>query len=137
MKIFRLVLIASLIFSINANAQLELLWQNDSSFKNPESVAYDKVNKCLYVSNFKRVPKNGEIYNEDYISKVDLNGKVLVKKYVTNLTQQVYAFPTTNGTSRVNQPSFLVKVVNFDPFTETEAKDNGPNSVLSIICPVI
>jgi hypothetical protein len=86
MKTIRLVLIASLIFSINADAQFELLWQNDSSFKNPESVAYDKVNKCLYVSNFNKVPKDGEIYNEDYISKVDLNGKVLVKKYVTNLT---------------------------------------------------
>jgi hypothetical protein len=82
----RLIFLFFVISSAVANSQLQLVWNNDSSFRNPESAAFDKINNCLYVSNFNKVPKDCEIYNDDYVSKVNLNGKVLVNKFVDNLT---------------------------------------------------
>jgi DNA-binding beta-propeller fold protein YncE len=82
----RLIIIFLLGTTLASYSQFQLIWLNDSSFKSPESVAYDANNKCLYVSNFNKVPGEGEMYNEDYISKVDLNGKVLVQKFIKNLT---------------------------------------------------
>lgn len=67
-------------------AQLTRIFESDTIFKGPESVAWDEMRNCLYVSNYNRFPRDGMIYNEDYITKIDLNGHILEKVLVNDLT---------------------------------------------------
>ena len=67
-------------------AQVTRIFESDTIFKGPESVAYDELRNCLYVSNYNRYPRDGMIYNEDYITKIDLNGHILEKVLVNELT---------------------------------------------------
>jgi DNA-binding beta-propeller fold protein YncE len=93
-----------------AVAQLSLVWENDTTFKAPESVVYDPVHKCLYVSNYHKYPNMGELYGVDYVSKIDVSGKIIVEKYVTGLTA-----PT--GLCLVNNKLYVVErmgIVAFD-----------------------
>ncbi len=71
---------------IPASAQLKKIWESDTIFKGPESVAYDENRNCLYISNYNRYPRDGMMYNEDCITKTDINGKILENKFVRGLT---------------------------------------------------
>jgi sugar lactone lactonase YvrE len=112
-------------FSFPAFNQLIKVWENDTDFKGPESIVYDKTSHCLYVSNYNRNPKNGENYNADCISKVDLNGELIEKEFAGNLT-----CPT--GLSIFNGKLYIVErfgIVQFDIGTgqvETRYRINGP-----------
>ncbi len=86
MKKLILLINVFILANIQAGAQLTKLWESDTIFKGPESVAYDEVRNCLYISNYNKYPKNGMIYNEDYITKIDLKGIILENKFVTHLT---------------------------------------------------
>ena len=85
-KVFIIILIFPALIYLKTNAQVTKVWESDTIFKGPESVAYDKTKNCLYISNFDRSPKDGMSYNDDYITKIDLDGNVLEKKFVENLT---------------------------------------------------
>ena len=78
------ILLASCILGLNAFAQhsLEKVWITDStSLRNPESVLYDSKSKTLFVSDIGEFDKQGV----GYLSKLDLNGKVTKKDWVTGL----------------------------------------------------
>ena len=60
-----------------AQHRLDKLWESDSvTLKNPESVLYDSKSNSLYVSSM----------NAGTIVRMDLNGKVIQKDWVTGLT---------------------------------------------------
>jgi sugar lactone lactonase YvrE len=69
-----------------AHAQLTKIWESDTIFKYPESVAYDGARNCLYISNYNQYPRDGMMYNEDFITKTDINGKIIEYKFVNGLT---------------------------------------------------
>jgi len=69
-----------------AFSQMTTIWEIDSICKGPECVVYDKGRNCLYVSNFGKFPGDGSNYNEDYITKIGIDGKVLDKNFIQNLT---------------------------------------------------
>jgi len=54
---------------------IEDAWEASSRLAAPESACYDPASDALYVSNF----------GADYISKLDLEGKVIERKWVTGL----------------------------------------------------
>ena len=58
-------------------------WETKQEFRVPESVLYDEARNILYVSNMngKSAEKNGQ----GFISKVSLDGKIEVLKWVTGL----------------------------------------------------
>ena len=74
------------ITSFRMVGQTTKIWEKDSLAYNPESIVYDKIRNCCYVSNFGKNPGNGMDYNMDYVSKFNLNGELLEKKAVPNLT---------------------------------------------------
>lgn len=89
MKIIQLFLFLVLLIPVLNDpvcAQLTKVWESDTIFKGPESVAYDDIRNCLYVSNYNRYPRDGMMYNEDFITKTDINGKVLENKFVNGLS---------------------------------------------------
>ncbi len=65
--------------SLFAQHSLEMLWQTDSVFKNPESVLYDAKSKILYVSNIGEFDKDAVVY----VSKIGSDGKITKKDRVT------------------------------------------------------
>lgn len=80
-------LILGLVFifiSLNAISQhaLEKIWESDSILKTPESVLFDAKSKILYVSNIGEFDKEGS----GFISKLDLNGNVVERNWVSDLT---------------------------------------------------
>ena len=115
----------AVVFFCPAFAQMTMVWNNDTAFLGPESVVYDGQNNCLYVSNFNRNPKNGDNYNEYYVSKADLKGTLIEKKFVGNLTS-----PT--GLCINNGKLYIVErfgIVQFDIETkrvETRYRITGP-----------
>ncbi len=72
--------------SCKSTGQTSLVWDKDYLAYNPESIVYDKARNCCYVSNFGENPSNGMTYNQDYVSKFNLEGELLEKKAVRNLT---------------------------------------------------
>ncbi|MBN2215250.1 MAG: hypothetical protein JW723_13515 [Bacteroidales bacterium] len=74
------------VLTLQTGAQLTRIRESDTIFKGPESVAYDAIRKCLYISNYNKYPRNGMMYNEDYITKTDLSGNVLENKLIGGLT---------------------------------------------------
>ena len=85
-QLFVLLFLLIPVFNSPVSAQLTKVWESDTIFKGPESVAYDEMRNCLYVSNFSRNPRDGMMYNEDFITKTDIKGKVLENKFVNGLT---------------------------------------------------
>ena len=84
-----LTIISALIFLLTgyaqnaSNVKADLLWKSEKVFDIPESVYYDKENNVLYVSNI-----NGNPIDQDdngYISKMSVDGEMLIKKWVTGL----------------------------------------------------
>ena len=74
------------LITLVSSGQTTLLWDRDNIAYNPESIVYDKVRDCCYVSNFGVNPSNSMNYNQDYVTKFNLKGEVLEKKLVPNLT---------------------------------------------------
>lgn len=67
----------------NVRLNLQLVWQSEAVFENPDSVLFDPTAKILIVSNV-----NGQPMKKDgsgYLSKVALNGTVLDLKWLTGL----------------------------------------------------
>jgi hypothetical protein len=83
-SLFFLLLIAAV--SCESMAQITLIWESDTIASNPESIVYDQTSDCCYVSNFGSNPADGMNYNEDFITKFDLKGEVLEKRFIQNLT---------------------------------------------------
>lgn len=61
---------------------LDKAWESESVLQTPESVLFDAKSKILYVANI------GDFNTEKsgFISKLDLNGKVLQRNWVSDLT---------------------------------------------------
>jgi hypothetical protein len=64
------------------------IWQTDAVFQTPESVVYDQKRQLLYIGNFN--DKGGfrnklDTLKDEFISKVDINGKLLKLKWIDQL----------------------------------------------------
>jgi DNA-binding beta-propeller fold protein YncE len=80
-------LIQSLSFS-QTNIRLSKLWEVDSVLMTPESVVFDSLRNCLYVSNFNDkggFRSNTDTIFDECISRVDLEGNVTQLSWVDNL----------------------------------------------------
>jgi len=75
-----IVLLASNLF---AQHSLDKLWQSDTILKTPESILYDAGAGILYASNMNST--NGSKKESGFISKVDLNGKMIKSDFITGL----------------------------------------------------
>ena len=71
---------------------IEKVWEISEGLEFPESVVYDKETNLLYVSNYKRFVRNGSSYADCSISKVDLNGKIIDKDWIPNLSSPTGLF---------------------------------------------
>ncbi|QTD38898.1 hypothetical protein JL193_06495 [Polaribacter batillariae] len=83
-QLYTLLLIISQF--VNAQSKLPFQLEKDwelTGFKNPESVVLDTKNNVLYVSNINGAPTEKD--GNGYISKVRLDGKILVEKWITGL----------------------------------------------------
>jgi len=66
--------------AVYMDKKLEKAWKTGRKFKYPESIAFDRINNCLYVTNY-------DAYNRsmtkgiNYISKVSLDGKIEEEKW--------------------------------------------------------
>jgi len=82
-RIIPAVFIASLCnTALAAGPQLEKAWESDG-FAAPESVAYDKTNGVLFVSSINGAP--GDKDGNGFISRLDLDGNVIERQWVTGL----------------------------------------------------
>lgn len=88
-KIFRTIsFIAFTLLCMDVQCQVSKQWETDSIFFAPESIVYDSINKCMYVSNFN--DKGGfrdkdDILRDEFISKIDLDGHVQEIKFIDSL----------------------------------------------------
>ena len=77
-----------LILHVNSFGQVSKLWETDSVFFEPESIVFDSINNCIYVSNFNDKggfrDKNDTLHNE-FISKLDLNGNIIQLKWLDSI----------------------------------------------------
>ena len=71
---------------MNISAQPVKLWETDTVYRAPESVAYDKVRGFLYVSNYGQSVKPGGAYGSQFISKANLQGEIIDAEWIGNLT---------------------------------------------------
>lgn len=83
---YTFVFITVLTGFININAQPVKLWETGTVYKAPESVAYDNARGFLYVSNYTKAVKAGDVYGNCFISKVNLNGEFIDAEWIGNLT---------------------------------------------------
>lgn len=68
--------------------RLTLAWETPPEFLTPESVLFDSEREVLYVSNFDnraRLDETDESKFTGYVSRLDLDGKVLDKEWVSHL----------------------------------------------------
>jgi len=72
-----------LVSNLYAQHSVEKIWQSDTILKTPESVLYDKGARVLYVSNMNSAP--GGKKESGFISKLDLNGKMIKSDFITGL----------------------------------------------------
>lgn len=86
LRIIMLLILTTTLISCKSGAQITLVWESDSLASNPESIVWDRARECCYVSNFGKSPSDGMNYNEDYISKFNLKGELLEKKFISSLT---------------------------------------------------
>jgi sugar lactone lactonase YvrE len=80
---FVVILLVLCLYGLGAEASLRERWSTASDFKVPESVLFDPEAECLYVSNISGGP--GQKNGEGFLSKVDLDGKILELKWITGL----------------------------------------------------
>ena len=80
LKILTVSLIVS--FAFQATAQPEKTWETEG-LATPESVLFDDENSVFYISNIDGKPTDKD--NNGFISKLDKEGNILNKKWVTGL----------------------------------------------------
>ena len=80
------------LFKDTAPPVIEKVWEISEGLEAPESVVYDKENNVLYVSNYKRFVRNGSNYSDCSISKVDMNGQIIDKEWIPNLSSPTGLF---------------------------------------------
>lgn len=104
MKKALLLLFLAGAFATKAQVKLPFvkLWETDTLYSGPESVAYDTKRKVLYVSNYSQSVKNGAAYGNHFISKVSIDGKLLDRTWVGNLT-------TPTGICIANDKLYIVE----------------------------
>jgi len=59
------------------------VWQSDIVFEQPESIAFDAINKQLYVSNINGDPTEAD--NDGYISSLSLEGEIIEHHWLEGL----------------------------------------------------
>jgi hypothetical protein len=69
---------------ITGKPLVQLIWETDTTLMTPESVIHDPKYDVYYVSCINGVPP-GNKDGDGYISKLDINGKILEHKWITNL----------------------------------------------------
>ena len=87
-----IILLSFPLFNDTEPPIIEKVWEISEGLDFPESVVYDKENDVLYVSNYKRFVRNGSSYSDCSISKVDLNGKIIGKEWIPNLSSPTGLF---------------------------------------------
>lgn len=86
---------------------LKLKWQTDTLMTTSESVIFDPVSNFIYVSNI-----NGQPWEQDgngFISKLDLDGKIVALKWITGLSAPK-GLGIHNGHLFVNDNSDIVDI---------------------------
>ncbi|MDH5476526.1 MAG: hypothetical protein OEX22_12590 [Cyclobacteriaceae bacterium] len=68
---------------VNKTLRLEKLWETDTLLTTAESVIYNSNADILYVSNINGTPLQKD--GNGFISQVDMDGNIIVEKWVTNL----------------------------------------------------
>ncbi len=87
-----IILLSFPLFNDTEPPTIEKVWEISEGLEFPESAVYDKENNVLYVSNYKRFMRNGSSYSDCSISKVDLNGQILDKESIPNLSSPTGLF---------------------------------------------
>ena len=80
-----IILIGLVTTCVSAFAQLEEVFVTDG-FARPESIVWDKSRNVFYVSNYHQNVENGTSYGDDYVSKVDVNGKIIELEWIKHLS---------------------------------------------------
>ncbi|NQY11750.1 MAG: SMP-30/gluconolactonase/LRE family protein [Flavobacteriales bacterium] len=80
-----IILIGLVTTCVSAFAQLEEVFVTDG-FASPESIVWDKSRNVFYVSNYHQNVENGTSYGDDYVSKVDVNGKIIELEWIKHLS---------------------------------------------------
>lgn len=75
-----------LLVSVITIAQPVRLFESDTIFRSPESIAFDPVREVLYVSNFTAPTRQGGWYGTHTVSKIDLEGNILADEWITGLS---------------------------------------------------
>lgn len=86
---------------------LKLKWQTDTLMNTSESVIYDPATNLIFVSNI-----NGQPWEEDgngFISKLDLDGKIVERKWITGLAAPK-GLGIYNGHLFVNDNADIVEI---------------------------
>ena len=88
MKTLHQITLLTVVFSLYSviSAQPVKLWEIDSTYLAPESVAYDNLRNVLYVSNYTGRVKEGAMYNSHFISKVRPDGTPIELEWLSNIT---------------------------------------------------
>lgn len=82
----RILSLLPLLLPIIASATTPVLvpaWQTETSFEQPESVAYDSKQNLLFVSNVSGAPN--EANGEGYISQLSVDGNLIEQHWLTGL----------------------------------------------------
>lgn len=94
------------------NISLVKLWETNSLFMTPESVVFDSVRNCLYVSNFNDkggFRENTDTIFDECISKVDLAGNIIALRWVDHLIGPT-GITIFHDTLYVVERGFLTKI---------------------------
>jgi hypothetical protein len=81
-----LIFSSILLVSVLSLAQPVRLFESDTIFRCPESIAFDPVREVLYVSNYTAPTRQGSWYGTHTVSKIDLKGNILADEWITGLS---------------------------------------------------
>jgi len=79
-------------FFNETKSQIIKVWEISEGLVAPESVVYDSESNLLYVSNYTRSMANGSTYADCFVSKVDLNGQIIDREWISNLSSPTGLF---------------------------------------------
>ncbi len=63
------------------------LWETEPVLSGPESVVFDPIRNLLYVSNLRKERQSDVFYGQEFISKINLDGKVVDLRWIENLSE--------------------------------------------------
>jgi sugar lactone lactonase YvrE len=112
---FGFILLIMMLPCTDTYCQVTKEWETESVFLTPESIVFDSLNNCLYVSNFNDkggFRKREDKLHDECISKLDIDGNIKEFKWVDSLLG-----PT--GLAIYNNQLFIVErdglsIVNID-----------------------